>query len=88
MDQVCDHLAGVTTLPEPATQECAECIASGDTWVHLRMCVECGHVGCCDSSPNTHATKHNHGTGHPLVRGIEPGERWVYCYIDDEAIEL
>ncbi len=87
-EPVCEHLVSVTTLPEPDTQECAECVALGDTWLHLRMCVECGHVGCCDSSQNTHATKHNHSTGHALVRGIEPGERWVYCYIEDEAIEL
>jgi uncharacterized UBP type Zn finger protein len=60
----------------------------GDTWVHLRMCMECGHVGCCDASKNRHGTAHNAGTGHPLVRSIEPGERWVWCYLDEDAIEL
>ena len=55
----------------------------GDTWVHLRLCLSCGHVGCCDSSKNKHATKHFHGTKHPLVRSIEPGETWVWCYVDE-----
>ena len=87
-DVVCEHLAGVMTLPEPTTRECAECIESGDSWVHLRMCLDCGHVGCCDSSRNTHATRHNLATSHQLVRGIEEGERWVWCYLDEEAIEL
>ena len=61
---------------------CEECFKTGDTWVHLRLCLECGHVGCCDSSKNKHATKHFHETKHPLVRSIEPGEEWVWCYVD------
>lgn len=64
---------------------CEECVKTGDTWVHLRLCLECGHVGCCDSSKNKHATKHFHETKHPLVRSIEPGERWVWCYVDAMA---
>ncbi|MFV2062935.1 MAG: UBP-type zinc finger domain-containing protein [Chloroflexota bacterium] len=84
----CSHLATVTELPEPASHECAECIASGDSWVHLRMCLECGHVGCCDSSRNKHATTHNQGAAHPVVRSIERGERWAWCYEDSETLEL
>jgi uncharacterized UBP type Zn finger protein len=68
---------------------CEDCAKTGDTWVHLRMCLECGHVGCCDSSKNRHATKHFHRTKHPLMRSIEPGEAWVWCYVDElEAGEL
>jgi len=62
--------------------ECEDCIKTGDTWVHLRLCLICGHVGCCDSSKNKHATKHFKGTTHPLIRSIEPGERWLWCYVD------
>lgn len=64
---------------------CEDCIKTGDTWVHLRMCLECGHVGCCDSSKNKHATKHFHQSKHPLIRSAEPGERWVWCYVDEVA---
>ncbi len=64
---------------------CEECVKIGDTWVHLRLCLICGHVGCCDSSKNKHATKHFHAVGHPLIRSIEPGERWIWCYVDQVA---
>ena len=66
---------------------CEDCLRIGDTWVHLRLCMSCGHVGCCDSSKNKHATKHFHGTKHPIVRSLEPGEEWGYCYVDDEMFE-
>lgn len=62
---------------------CNECVRAGDTWVHLRLCLHCGHVGCCDSSKNKHATKHFRNAGHPLIRSIEPGESWVWCYVDE-----
>ena len=62
---------------------CEECVKSGDTWVHLRLCLSCGHVGCCDSSKNKHATKHFKSSCHPLIRSIEPGESWVWCYVDE-----
>ena len=68
--------AGVT----PSGRGCKECLESGDEWVHLRLCLECGHVGCCDDSKNKHATKHYHGTHHPVIRSFEPGEEWAYCY--------
>ncbi len=85
---VCAHLTEVTFLLEPSTRECVECMAAGDTWVHLRMCLECGNVGCCDSSKNRHASRHYQGTGHPTIRSLEPGERWVWCFIDEQAVEL
>jgi uncharacterized UBP type Zn finger protein len=62
---------------------CDECVKLGDTWVHLRLCLSCGHVGCCDSSKNKHATRHYRGLHHPLIRSIEPGERWIWCYVDE-----
>lgn len=68
---------------ETATHLCEECVKVGDRWVHLRMCLECGHVGCCDSSKNKHATRHYHASHHPLVRSIESGENWVWCYPDE-----
>jgi uncharacterized UBP type Zn finger protein len=78
----CTHLGepNVTTTDTPV---CPECVEKGDRWVHLRMCLECGHVGCCDSSKNKHATKHFHASRHPLMRSIEPGEAWVWCYVDE-----
>jgi uncharacterized UBP type Zn finger protein len=78
----CTHLDHVRRV-EPRTPEgCEECLEGGDRWVHLRLCLTCGHVGCCDSSPNRHATAHYHGTGHPLIRSFEPGEEWAWCYPD------
>jgi uncharacterized UBP type Zn finger protein len=67
---------------------CVECLASGGHWVHLRECLVCGHVGCCDSSPGKHATKHFHQTKHAVMRSIEPGERWGWCYVDEVMVEL
>jgi uncharacterized UBP type Zn finger protein len=83
----CDHLRHVH--PQPAkTNGCEECLQSGSGWVHLRLCLTCGHVGCCDSSPNRHATRHHQEMGHPLVASYEPGERWVWCYVDEEGMEV
>ena len=84
----CEHLAAITELPEPANHVCQDCVDLGDRWVHLRLCLECGHIGCCDSSKNRHATAHYRHTGHRLIRGIEPGERWVWCFEDEQAIQL
>jgi uncharacterized UBP type Zn finger protein len=84
----CEHLRSVRVLPAPGTDECADCVSMGDRWVHLRMCVECGHVGCCDSSKNRHASGHYRGGGHPVMRGIEPGERWLWCYEDRDSADL
>ena len=92
MSQVtCSHLRAITpqTLNRKANTPngCEECLATGDTWVHLRLCLECGHVGCCDSSKNKHATKHNGKTKHPVIRSLERGERWMWCYPDEQMAE-
>ena len=82
----CPHVTAV--LPVPArTQGCEECLQVGSPWVHLRLCLSCGHVGCCDSSPNRHATKHFHLTEHPVIASFEPGERWAWCYMDQMMLE-
>ena len=81
----CTHLAQIRTV-DPRTEGCEECLATGGRWVHLRLCLSCGHVGCCDSSPNRHATKHFRATTHPIVRSAEPGEEWRWCYVDDTEV--
>jgi uncharacterized UBP type Zn finger protein len=78
----CPHLKGIKSV-RPSAKGCEDCLRIGDTWVHLRLCLSCGHVGCCDSSKNKHATKHFHGTKHPLMRSLEPGETWGWCYVDE-----
>ena len=82
----CPHLDQIRDVT-PSSQGCAECLASGSTWVHLRLCLTCGHVGCCDSSPNRHATKHFHRTGHPIIKSFEPGENWGWCFIDQTMFD-
>ncbi len=84
MTALCTHLDQIK-LTDTDTLVCEDCIKMGDIWVHLRMCLECGHVACCDSSKNKHATKHFHRTQHPLVRSVEPDEYWVWCYLDQVA---
>jgi CPA1 family monovalent cation:H+ antiporter len=80
----CLHLNQANLDIQPKTPEgCEECLAIGDIWVHLRLCLTCGHVGCCDSSKNKHATKHFHLTKHPVVKSLQPGEDWCWCYIDN-----
>src|ERR1051326_3242761 len=79
----CTHLAQVNEEVTPSAKGCEECLKMGSEWVHLRLCLTCGHVGCCDSSPNRHATKHFHATGHPIVRSFQPGEDWAWCYVDE-----
>ena len=71
----------------PSAQGCQECLAEGARWVHLRLCMTCGHVGCCDSSPGRHATHHFHATRHPVVKSFEPGESWAWCYRHEEAAD-
>ncbi|MDX6698535.1 MAG: hypothetical protein QOE65_1932 [Solirubrobacteraceae bacterium] len=85
----CTHLdqVQVTQLPDSA-DGCEECLAMGSGWVHLRICLTCGHVGCCDDSPHRHATAHADGTGHPIIRSLEPGEEWSYCYPDELGMLL
>jgi hypothetical protein len=77
----CTHLDQIRQVT-PSANGCEDCLKIGDTWVHLRICLECGHVGCCDSSKNKHATKHFHSTNHPIVQSFQPGEDWRWCYID------
>jgi uncharacterized UBP type Zn finger protein len=84
----CTHLDMIRNVPPRTPEGCEECLAMGDTWVHLRLCLTCGHVGCCDSSKNKHATKHFRATLHPIIQSYQPGEDWVYCYADDVFIEL
>jgi uncharacterized UBP type Zn finger protein len=79
----CEHLEQLEAVEPHTTAGCEDCLRTGSAWVHLRLCMTCGHVGCCDSSPNRHATKHNHATGHPVVASFEPGEAWMYCYADE-----
>ncbi|MGK2949804.1 MAG: UBP-type zinc finger domain-containing protein [Acidimicrobiales bacterium] len=83
----CTHLELITT-PTANTDGCEDCLAIGGRWVHLRRCAVCGHVGCCDSSPNQHATAHAGSAEHPLVQSFEPGEDWYWCYVDEVAFEL
>ena len=85
MEHVCSHIDGVLQIKQPLHRVCDECVKIGATWVHLRRCAQCGKVGCCDSSPNKHATAHHRETGHPVVRSLEAGEEWFYCYEDDVA---
>ena len=85
MKHSCTHLEQVQ-FRNTDKQGCEECLKMNDTWVHLRLCMVCGHVGCCDSSKNKHATKHFHRMKHPVVRSIEPGENWIWCYEDQEIV--
>jgi uncharacterized UBP type Zn finger protein len=81
----CTHLDQVTVRRPERTDGCEDCLATGGTWLHLRVCRSCGKVGCCDSSPNRHASKHARESTHPIITSMEPGEDWSYCFIDDEA---
>ena len=81
----CEHLTLVRP-GHPGASGCEACLATGDTWVHLRMCLTCGHVGCCDASNNKHATKHFRASGHPVIRSYEPGEAWRWCYIHERKV--
>ena len=83
----CTHLGNIREI-RPHSAGCEECLKTGSSWVHLRLCLTCGHVGCCDSSPNRHATKHFHKTHHPLIRSLEPGENRAWCYVDQVTLIL
>ena len=89
MTDVCAHLDGVTAAPAPRTPAgCEECLAQGSRWMHLRLCLSCGHVGCCDNSPGRHATGHFHQSAHPLIRSYEPREDWWWCFVDEVMFEV
>lgn len=83
----CTHADQIHDV-KPHTSGCEECLKIGDTWVHLRMCLFCGHVGCCDSSKNRHATKHFQATDHAIMQSLEPGEGWAWCYVDELTLEF
>jgi hypothetical protein len=83
----CAHLRAITTVKQPKRFVCEECEKIGSDWVHLRICQQCGATLCCDNSPNKHASKHARKSAHPVIASAEPGERWLYCYPDDEIVE-
>jgi uncharacterized UBP type Zn finger protein len=87
MPDTCTHVDAIAHTPPSATG-CEDCLLMGGRWVHLRRCDACGHIGCCDSSPNKHATAHFHTNGHPVVQSFEPGEEWFWCYADEVGFEL
>jgi|SRR5665213_3540138 len=88
-NETCAHLDQVSIEQLPATSEgCEECLKSGDPWLHLRICLGCGHVGCCDDSPNRHATAHWRSSGHPIIRSLEPGEKWSWCFLDEVVMVI
>ena len=89
MSELCAHLDQVTLHELPASVEgCEDCLRDGWAWLHLRICLSCGHVGCCDDSPGRHATAHYHASAHPIIRSLEPGEEWSWCYLDEVAFLL
>lgn len=81
-EKKCSHTDQINENVNPSGEGCKECLEMGDSWVHLRKCMICGHIGCCENSKNKHATKHFHETKHPIVESFEPGEDWKWCYID------
>jgi uncharacterized UBP type Zn finger protein len=81
----CTHASAIR-VTQVDKEVCEECVRLGDSWVHLRMCLTCGNVGCCDDSPNRHATAHFKKTAHPLIRSAQPGETWVWCYVDELVV--
>ena len=90
-DKECSHLAPYSQRRSrpvrPGSEGCRECLDLGDDWVHLRLCMTCGHVGCCDDSPNRHATRHFHATRHPVIKSYEPDEDWAWCYVDERMVD-
>jgi len=86
---VCSHLDQIALEELPDSVDgCADCLRDGGVWLHLRICLSCGHVGCCDSSPGRYATAHARETSHPLIRSLEPGEEWSWCYVDEVGFVL
>ena len=87
MSVPCVHLTLVRDVVPLTPEGCEECLRTGAWWVYLRLCLACGHVGCCDQSPGKHATRHFHKTDHPVMRSFEPGEDWGWCYVDEAMFE-
>jgi hypothetical protein len=86
-EKVCSHLQAISEVKTSNDYVCEECMKTGGNWVHLRTCQTCGVTLCCDSSPNKHATKHFHRSGHPVMASAEPGERWLWCYVDEQMAD-
>jgi len=84
----CSHVDQIADVVPSSTDGCSACLAAGDRWVHLRLCLTCGEVGCCDSSPNQHASKHAAAAGHPIAASFEPGETWAWCYVDETLLSV
>lgn len=82
-DASCAHIQAVDPVKRPRAHECEECVKTGSRWVHLRTCQECGVTLCCDSSPNRHASGHAKASGHPVIASAEPGDRWLWCFVDE-----
>jgi uncharacterized UBP type Zn finger protein len=87
-DSKCEHVDSIQEVTPSSTEGCEDCLKMGDRWVHLRICMTCGYVGCCDNSKNKHATKHYRATGHPIIMSYEPNEEWLWCYKDRDLIWL
>ncbi len=83
MNAACTHLDHIHQVKPKTPEGCEECLKTGSDWLHLRECLECGHVGCCDSSPNKHASKHFRATQHPVMKSYKPGENWKFCFVDE-----
>ena len=86
-DPICGHLSAIEAVKASTQRVCEACVKTGDRWVHLRTCQECGTTLCCDSSPNQHASKHAYASKHPVIASAELGERWLYCYPDEQVVE-
>jgi uncharacterized UBP type Zn finger protein len=84
----CSHLDTIVADVAPSSPGCEDCLRIGSQWMHLRRCMACGHIGCCDNSPMRHATAHFHESDHPIIQSFEPGEDWLWCYVDDLAFEI
>jgi Zn-finger in ubiquitin-hydrolases and other protein len=87
-NDVCSHLDTIVPDVSPSSDGCEDCLRIGGRWMHLRRCMECGHIGCCDNSPNRHATAHFHASAHPIIQSFEPGEDWLWCYTDEVGFEI
>lgn len=88
-DEICSHLDTIDPDVKASSAEgCSQCLRTGGSWVHLRECMTCGEVGCCDDSPNQHATKHYEATAHPIMRSLQPGEDWYWCFVDQVGFAL
>ncbi len=88
MPPACGHIDQIQQVTPSSTEGCTECLAAGDQWVHLRLCLTCGQVGCCDSSPNQHASQHADAHGHPIAASFEPREKWGWCFVDDVMLDV